>query len=466
MPDAPASRKPPLWPWIAAGVAGALAVSMLFRQRPADSFQARDEPLERSSARLSPRQLADSVYLRFLQDEAARSPEERLRRAIDGIARKHSLTPDAVREALTTFAAGVEANASRNAYEATVAGAIRGRLEVLPATSAPVDPLGAPLGQVSAAVAAKDWAKAESTLTELRRRTDRTRDPEGYARVQAAAFHLRYAQDRIDDAFTLAREVRDIRDRVLPPDSPGIARGLENVAVCLARTGRDSEAVPLYRRALAIYEKAYGPDDIDVADTCSELASALAESDQLAEAEANARRALALFERAGEDHALRLALTFDRLGYTLLAAKRNADAETAFRRAVAIYDRRPDARAKDHSDAIHRLALSIARQDRRRESLPYFKRAAEIAAKWFADDAPLLAVHFHNMAVWADGAGDDPLTVESYERALQILVKNQRRTRQEPAQLRQTRDFYAAYLKRSGLSDSEIERKLRDAMAR
>lgn len=467
MNDAPAQRSPPLWPWIAAGILGALLVSQLLRQRKPSDLEPLEDPPARSASRIEPRQLADAVYLRFLQDEASRPPEEKLRRAIDGIARKHDLTPEAVREALTTFAAGVEANASRNAYEAAVAAAIRGRFAPLPATSAPLDPLGGPLREVSALIAAKDWAKAVSALADLRRRADRARDPEAYARVQAAAFHLHYAQDQIDEAFTLAREVRDIRERVLPADSPGIARGLENVAVCLVRTGRHADAVLLYRRALAIYEKAWGADDIDVADTCSELSAALAESGDFDQAEATARRAIAIFERAGEDHALRLALTLDRLGFTLLLAKRHADAEPALRRAVEIYDRRADARAKDHSDAVHRLAQSIARQDgRRREALPHFQRSAQIAAKWFTDDDPLFAVIFHNMAVWADAAGDDPLTVASYERALQILAKNQRRTKQEPAQMRQTREFYAAYLQRAGKSPSEIERTLSAALAK
>jgi tetratricopeptide (TPR) repeat protein len=464
MQNAPASRIP-IWPWIVAGALGALIVSQLLRQRTPDDFRARDSGPERRAPRIEPRQLSDAVYLRFIQDEGTRSSEEKLQRAIAGVARARELTPESVREALGRFAAEVEANpVTRNDYEATVAAMIRGRFDApQPDAREPADALAAPLQRITAHIVAKDWPQAEAALVELRRRTDRGRDAESYARVQAAAFHLRYAQDRLDEAFTIAREVRDIREHVLPPDSPGVARALENVAVCLARTGQDDQAVPLYQRALAIYEKVYGPEDIDVADTASELAAALADSGQLREAEAAARRAIPIFERAGEDQALRLALTLDRLGYALLIANRNADAETALRRAVAIYDRRPDARAKDHSDAVHRLAQSIARQDRRREALPYFKRSTEIGAKWFADDDPLFAVLFHNMAVWADGAGDDPLTVASYERALQILAKNQRRTKQEPAQMRQTKEFYAAYLKRAGLSASEIDRKLREA---
>lgn len=467
MNDGRVSESKPLWPWLVAGIVGALVVSQVIRlSQPSDSRPREDQPLERASPRqIPPHQLADEVYLRFLQDEAARSPAERMRRAVDGIARKHSLSPDAVRAALNSFAAAVGANAYRNAHEAAVAAAIRGRFDSLPARNAPTDPLGGPLHQINVLTATKDWARAESAIADLHRRTHRESDAEGYARVRAAEFFLRYSQERLDEAFTIAREVRTIRERVLPPDSPGIARALDNVAVCLSRRGRDDEAVPLYRRSLAIYEKAYGLDDVEVADTASELAASLSDLHQLDESETQALRAIAIFERAGADHAIRLALTYDRLGEIWLLGKRNADAETALRQAVAIYDRRPgDVRAKDHSDAVHRLGLSIARQDRRRQALPYLKRSTEIAAKWFADDDPLYAVLFHNMAVWADGAGDDPLTVEGYKRALQILAKNQRRTKHEPAQMRQTREFYAAYLQRAGLSEADIQRKLAEAM--
>jgi tetratricopeptide (TPR) repeat protein len=462
--DPSVSQSAPPWLWLAAGVVLAALVTFFFRAKKPDASPPPEAEVERSSARPEPRQLADAVYLRILQDEGARSAEEKLNRAIDGIARARNLTADEVREVLTRFAAGVEANGSRNGYDAAVASAIRGRFEGLPATTASPDPMGGPLRKIDALIAAKDWDAAENAYNELHRRVDRRLDSEGYARVQAAAFLLRYAQDRLDEALTLAREVREIRERVLPPDSPGIARALENVAVCFARTNRDEDAVPLYQRALAIYEKAYGTDDIDVADTLSELASALADTNHIAEAEAAARRAIPIFEKAGEDYALRLALTCDRLGYALLLAKRNVDAEAALRRAVEIYDHRMDARAKDHSDAVHRLGLSIARQDRRREALPYLKRSTEIGAKWFADDDPLFAVLFHNLAVWADGAGDDALTVEGYTRALQILAKNQRRTKQEPEQMRQTKEFYAAYLQRAGVSDAEIQRKVNEAM--
>jgi tetratricopeptide (TPR) repeat protein len=455
------------------GVVAALVVSRFVHQREPGGFASGEKPSAKAqpgTSRTELRQLADAVYLRFLQDEAARAPAEKLSRAIAGVASARKQTPEAVRDALTRYAALVESDPQRNAYETSVAATMRGNFEAASSAlplgtepAAPADALTAALGQINAHIAARRFDEAERALADARRRLDRTREAEGWARVQAAAFALRYAQDRVAEAFTFAREVLEIRERVLPPDSPGLANALHNAGVCLARLHRDDEAVPLFQRALGIYEKAYGPDDLEVASTVSELADALSESDRLPEAEAAARRAIALYERAGEDSAIPLALALDRLGNTLLAAKRNPDAETPLRRAVAIYDHRPDARAKDHSDAVHRLALSIARQDRRRESLPYFKRGAEIAAKWFTDDDPLFAVHFHNMAVWADGAGDDALTIEGYERALQILAKNQRRTKQEPAQMQQTRDFYAAYLKRAGQSDAEIERKLREA---
>ncbi|MEQ1859546.1 MAG: tetratricopeptide repeat protein [Chthoniobacteraceae bacterium] len=462
MNAANAPRKLPAWLWIAGGSLTALLFSLLVRDRAPE-----DSPRREPAARIDPRQIADAIYLRFIQDESTRTPEEKVARATDGVARSRGLDAAETRAALERFATQVEADSRRNDYDATLAAMIHGRFAApTVSTSAPVDPLAIPLREIHGFIAAKDWGRAERALGDVRRRHDPARDPEGYARVQGAAFGLRYAQDRFDDAFKLAREVLAIRERVLPPDSPGLANALHNVGASLARQQRDEEAAPLLARAMGIYERAYGRDDVEVADTASELAAALVESEKFAEAEAVARRAISIFERAGENYALRLALALDRLGYTFLAAKRNADAEPLLRRAVQIYDRRPDARAKDHSDAVHRLGLSIARQDRRREALPYLKRSAEIGAKWFRDDDPLFAVLFHNLAVWADGAGDDPLTVEGYERALQILAKNQRRTKQEPAQMYRTRELYAAYLKRAGLSQPEIDRKLSEAVAR
>jgi tetratricopeptide (TPR) repeat protein len=469
-PSPPANHR---WSWIAIVIVivTVALVAIVTRSKHPDDFDPRAPrtmPAAMTSTEL--RRLADAVQLRFIEDESARAPAEKLQRALDGVARAQKLTPEALRAHLTRYLDMVGTDGQHDGFTAVLAATLRGDLEAASRAApielevSPADALAAPLAQIQAHTFAGRHDEAARLLADLRARTDRTREPEAWARVQAAAFILSYAQQHLDDAFALAREVLQIRERVLPPDSPGLANALHNVAVCLARRQRDDEAAPLFTRAIGIYEKAYGPDDLTIADTASELAAALSDSDHLPEAEAVARRAIAIFERAGESAALPLALALDRLGDTLLAAKRAADAEPALRRAVAIYDRHADARAKDHADAVHRLGLAIARQDRRREALPHLRRSTEIAARWFADDDPLLAVYFHNFAVWSDAAGDDPGTVAAYERALQILARNRHRIGREPGQMRQTTEFYTAYLKSTGISEAEVERRVQEAV--
>jgi Tetratricopeptide repeat len=49
-----------------------------------------------------------------------------------------------------------------------------------------------------------------------------------------------------------------IRDKLLAPDHPGVAVGLNRLGP--QAQGKDAQAEPLYQRSLAIWEKALGPD--------------------------------------------------------------------------------------------------------------------------------------------------------------------------------------------------------------
>ena len=203
-----------------------------------------------------------------------------------------------------------------------------------------------------------------------------------------------------------------------------------------------------------------------VADAASELADALGESERLPEAELAAKRAISIYENAGEGQAGRLALALDRLGDILLSQQRPADAETPLRRAMSIYDHMPNPRAKDHAGAQHRLGLALARSGKRTEALPHLKRSTVLAAKYFAEDDPALGTYYHNLAVWADAAGDDPATVEAYTHALRVFALSRSRTGKVPPQTEQTAAFYAEYLRRSGVPEGDVQRRLKEAEAK
>lgn len=477
--------RPNFLPWIFIAM---ILVGLIWRfavpKQAADSDGRR--PVGRGSSsdshEIDPVPLARAVYVRFVEDESDQPPATKLSRAIDGVARSRSLQPAEVRDALNRYSASIEEDLNRGPEDRALAATLRGdfvaaaSLKPLATSSTrsiasgelelPDDWLLARINSINLAIGAGRHVDAEAAIADASRLIDRQHDAERWTRLQASLFYLRHQQNKLDEALTIAREVVAWREKNLASDSPGLGSALHNLGVCLESRDQHKEAAGALARAVTIYEKAYGPDDMSVAGTASELAAALSEGGDLPAAEAAAKKAIRIFARAPADWALPLALAMDRLGFTLLQAQRPAEAEAPLRGAVEIYDRQPKARAKDHADSVHRLGLAIARQDRRREALPYLKRSTEIAAKWFAHDDPLYAVYFHNYAVWADGAGDDEATVLAYEKAVNILAKNQRRTGKAPPQLAQSREFYAAYLQRAGVSASEATQRVEKAMSR
>jgi tetratricopeptide (TPR) repeat protein len=471
------------WSWIIAGVL-ALAVLLLYNlnrsQDPSGTGTAR-QSAERAKTGTKPadlRRLAENVHLQYLESDPAEPPAERLNRAIERVARTSHATSGEVRSALAQYAASIAREPGRNNYERGVAALVSGDFEAAarfwpaepqaptPAAPQPLDSLSAYLAAADAHLAAGRHEDAIRSCEDARRFLTRERDPESWARVQAALFNIQFSRDRLDEAFALAREVLEVRERCLPLNSPGIANALHNFGVCLARRGKPEEAAPLYQRAIAIYTEAYGPVDLAVADTASELADVLADADRPHDAEKAARNAISVYVSSGATRSPRLALALDRLGDILLSLQRPAEAEQPLAQAVAIYDALPNPRAKDHAGAEHRLGLAIARAGRRNEALPHLRRSTVLGARYFADDDPLYATYYHNLAVWADAAGDDPGTVEAYTKALGIFGRYQRRTGQTPPQKDQTASFYAEYLRRAGTSEPDVVRRVREASSR
>ena len=56
-----------------------------------------------------------------------------------------------------------------------------------------------------------------------------------------------------------------IREKALGPENPGVAVGLNNLALLYQMQGRHAEAEPLYKRAVTIYEKALDKEHPEVA---------------------------------------------------------------------------------------------------------------------------------------------------------------------------------------------------------
>jgi TonB family protein len=78
--------------------------------------------------------------------------------------------------------------------------------------------------------------------------------------LQAEVVRL-FAEKEYDKALVLAKQVLEIRERILGPDHLAVAPSLQNVAELLIAKKKHKEAADVYRRSLIIYEKASSVND-------------------------------------------------------------------------------------------------------------------------------------------------------------------------------------------------------------
>jgi tetratricopeptide (TPR) repeat protein len=130
------------------------------------------------------------------------------------------------------------------------------------------------------------------------------------------------------------------REKVLGPEHPGTADGLNNLATLLLNQDDLAAAQPLYERALTIREKVLGPEHPGTATILNNLAKLLERQGDLAAARPLYEPALAIDEKVlGPEHLEVAAVLTNLAGYA-------SKAELLFRRAITI--------AKTHPAAIIR----------------------------------------------------------------------------------------------------------------
>jgi hypothetical protein len=139
-------------------------------------------------------------------------------------------------------------------------------------------------------------------------------------------------------AHSCAERALAIREKVLGPDHPDTAGGLNNLAALLSSLGALAGARPHYERALAIQEKVLGTQHPDTANTLNNLGFLLQELGDLAGARPCFERSLAIREKAlGPDH-LDTARSLDNLSALCVALGQEETALDLMQRAAAIDD--------------------------------------------------------------------------------------------------------------------------------
>jgi CHAT domain-containing protein/Flp pilus assembly protein TadD len=213
--------------------------------------------------------------------------------------------------------------------------------------------------------------------------------------------HQAYALYQIGkyaEAIPLAQQVLAIREKLVGPEHPDVAKVLAGFGELYDKQGRYDEAEPLYKRTLVIFEKAVGPDHFHVAESLTSLASLYDHQGRYAEAEPLFKRALVIFEKAhGSDYPAvagllnTLAALYDKQG-------RYDEAEPLYKRAQAIWEKALGSDVAEQA-LLRNLAAHYYRQGRYDEAEPLLKRALAIFEKFLGPDHFLVANLLNDLAV-------------------------------------------------------------------
>ncbi|MEE8526674.1 MAG: serine/threonine-protein kinase, partial [Thermoanaerobaculia bacterium] len=227
-----------------------------------------------------------------------------------------------------------------------------------------------------------------------------------------------------DRAEALLRQSLEIRERLLPPGDPDLARSVTNLGDLFSVQARYDDAEELFRRALEMRERHLGGEHPDLAESLHDLAKLLMEQGRFAESEPLYQRALAIREKAvgPEDDSVGAVLN----DFGLLAWKQGnyAEAEKRLERCLAIREKTLGPDHPNLAAVINNMGVIYAVQEKYAAALPLFQRSLAIREKVLGPDHPRVADDLSNLAslysVLDEHAEAEPL----YRRALAIRESN------------------------------------------
>lgn len=191
--------------------------------------------------------------------------------------------------------------------------------------------------RVGVAALRRQTADAERWARFARATLDRAR---GGDELEAAYLNnvgvLAWAKGDWDAAIDAHTRALVLRQRVLGPDHPVLARSLSNLGIALRAAGRLPEAIARYREAQALEERVLDPSHPAVAETLNNLGNALAASGDRAAAIDALKRSLDIKERAFGADSSAAAVGLTNLGVLLMQDGQLEDAERRLRRSVEI----------------------------------------------------------------------------------------------------------------------------------
>jgi CHAT domain-containing protein/tetratricopeptide (TPR) repeat protein len=222
-----------------------------------------------------------------------------------------------------------------------------------------------------------------------------------------------------DESRSLAERTLAIRERLLGPEHPEVAKSLDNFVRLLEKMLDWAGVKPLLERALVLAEKAYGPNHIEVAKILHDLGFAQRLTSDHARARENYERALEIEEKAlGPEH-LDVAITLKEIGALLGETEQLAESKSYLERALAIREKNNDFESEEVLDILLELSEVVYKMGAYREVITLYKRFLPIFEKILGPDHPDIAAFLHSIgSLYMDEIGDYHKARVYIERAL------------------------------------------------
>jgi len=234
---------------------------------------------------------------------------------------------------------------------------------------------------------------------------------------------FRGGKARQPESRKLAERAIEIKQKLLGPDHPEVAKSLYNLAALLLQLPDYAGAKPLFERALAIREKALGPDHPDVAQSLNGLGALLGRTNDYAGARSLYERALTIREKILEPDHRDVAQSLYNLADLLWRMGDYAKARPLCERVLAIDEKVLGPEHPNVATDLNLLAILLKNMGDYAGARPLYERALTIYEKAYGPESSTVGMSLSNFANLLRETGDYTGARPLYERAIAIYEK-------------------------------------------
>ncbi|KAK3582860.1 hypothetical protein CHS0354_012470 [Potamilus streckersoni] len=189
---------------------------------------------------------------------------------------------------------------------------------------------------------------------------------------------LYYLQNNFETAESLLKRSLEMREALLGPDHPDIAQSLNNLAALYNDRKQPEKAEPLYERALHIRLQSHNPDHPSVASIIKHLALLYRRQSKFDKAEPMYKQAVEIREKTFGTHHPSVATALVNLAVLYSQQNKYAEAEPLYEKALKIYE---DSLGPSHprvAETLRNLAVMKYELKDFETAAKLYKRATEI----------------------------------------------------------------------------------------